>query len=204
MRLVSALTQDASSVHDRGADCYYPCATDESRPLCTRCAKSGNTCEGYQDSRAFVWVGTEPFDLGQTSESSGHPSSSTTIAATSSPETLSVQPTAAAQQDVFFANVDPILLQDFIHPVLSIKLDHHAFRASIYQTHLFQHLLGHTETGGKGAHLAPISYPTDLNRFVVPPFFASKSICRRKASDLSYSPNERDSESFTLSSKYSC
>ena len=97
-----------------------------------------------------------------------------------------MQPTAAAQQESFFSSIDAVLLQDFVQPVLPLKLDHHAYRGSIYQTHLFQHLLGHTETGRNGALLAPITNPTDLNRFVISPSFTPELMGENKASGFSF------------------
>ena len=165
MRLVSATMRDVCLESTSSCSLHYLYTTDEGRPSCTRCIKSGNHCKGYQDSHTFVWVGTRSSDLKQTTANSG--ASSSTTVATASSEILSLQPTSTAQQKSFFASIDPLLLQDFINPVLPMQLDYHAFQESIYQTHLFHHLLGHTETGKKGVLSAPIQNSTSLNRFVI-------------------------------------
>lgn len=152
--------------------CYL---IDESRPLCTRCAKSGIECEGYQDNQAFVWVDPKKPDTKQNTGNAESSSSAKTGAAPSN-ETLSVQPTSAAHQEAFFASIDPAALQNFVHSILPPKLGSPTFQESIYQTHLFQHLLGYTEIGKDSALSFPVMNAMDLNRFVasssiVDPFF---------------------------------
>ena len=139
---------------------------DESRPFCTRCAKSRNNCEGYQDNQAFVWVDPKGSDP-QHTLSNAESSSSSATAATVHSETFSVQPTSAAHQKAFFALIDPVTFQRFSLSGLSLTVDQHAFQESIYQTHLFQHLLGYTEIGRNSALAIPIMNNLDLNRYAV-------------------------------------